>query len=66
MFLCLPVDRWTPLHEAANHGEAEITELLLQAGANVNARGLDNDTPLHDACVNGCGLGRFLRGLLLL
>jgi ankyrin repeat protein len=46
-------NRWTPLHEAANHGEAEITDLLLNAGANVNARGLANDTPLHDACVNG-------------
>lgn len=26
---------------------------LLQSGANLNARGLDNDTPLHDAAVNG-------------
>lgn len=25
----------------------------MQAGANVNAKGLDNETPLHDAAVNG-------------
>lgn len=26
---------------------------LIQAGADVNAKGLDNDTPLHDAAING-------------
>lgn len=26
---------------------------LIQAGASVNAKGLDNQTPLHDAAVNG-------------
>lgn len=26
---------------------------LVQAGANVNVKGLDNDTPLHDAASNG-------------
>lgn len=25
----------------------------MKAGANVNARGLDDDTPLHDAATNG-------------
>lgn len=25
----------------------------MQAGANVNAKGLDNETPLHDAAMNG-------------
>ena len=44
---------WTPLHEACNHGWQNVAELLLNAGANVNVQGLDNDTPLHDASVNG-------------
>lgn len=26
---------------------------LVQAGANVNAKGHENDTPLHDAAING-------------
>ena len=25
---------------------------MIEAGADVNAKGLDNDTPLHDACIN--------------
>lgn len=44
---------WTPLHEACSHGWYEVALRLLQSGANVNARGLDNDTPLHDAAING-------------
>ncbi|KAG8257515.1 ankyrin repeat [Homalodisca vitripennis] len=44
---------WTPLHEACNHGWLGVAKLLLEAGADVNARGLDDDTPLHDAAVNG-------------
>lgn len=44
---------WTPLHEACNHGWYEVAFRLVQAGANVNAKGLDNETPLHDAAVNG-------------
>ena len=39
-------------HEAVNHGNAAVTEVLLQHGAMVNAPGLDNDTPLHDAVAN--------------
>ena len=42
-----------PLHEAANYGYDEIVMVLLKNGANVNARGMDGDTPLHDAAVNG-------------
>ena len=44
---------WMPLHEAANYGYDEIVMVLLKNGANVNARGMDGDTPLHDAAVNG-------------
>ncbi|XP_048525460.1 ankyrin repeat domain-containing protein 1-like isoform X2 [Dendroctonus ponderosae] len=44
---------WTPLHEACNHGWHEVAARLVQAGANINAKGLDNDTPLHDAVING-------------
>ncbi|VEN48775.1 unnamed protein product [Callosobruchus maculatus] len=44
---------WTPLHEACNRGRYEVAVRLVNAGANVNARGLDDDTPLHDAAANG-------------
>lgn len=43
---------WTPLHEACNHGWYEIANLLIQFGADVNAPGLERDTPLHDAAIN--------------
>lgn len=41
------------MHEASNHGHLEIAEWLIRAGANVNARGLEDETPLHDATRNG-------------
>lgn len=31
----------------------EVAARLVASGANVNARGLDDDTPLHDAASNG-------------
>lgn len=42
---------WTPLHEACNHGHYNVAMILVKAGANVNARGLDDDTPLHGKIV---------------
>lgn len=33
--------------EACNHGHYNVALTLVKAGANVNARGLDDDTPLH-------------------
>ncbi|EDQ86276.1 uncharacterized protein MONBRDRAFT_38485 [Monosiga brevicollis MX1] len=45
--------RWTPLHEACNHGHLEISELMLENGAKVDAKGMGDDTPLHDAAMNG-------------
>ncbi|KAG8233843.1 hypothetical protein J437_LFUL006866 [Ladona fulva] len=44
---------WTPLHEACNRGWENVAKSLLNAGASVDARGLDDETPLHDAAVNG-------------
>lgn len=44
---------WTPLHEACSYGWHNIAVILIQAGANVNARGMGDDTPLHDAANNG-------------
>jgi len=44
---------WTALHEACNHGWLDVARQLLNAGADVNVQGLENDTPLHDAAING-------------
>ena len=44
---------WTPLHQACNHGHYKVAKVLLKAGANANAPGLDGDIPLHDASTNG-------------
>ncbi|KAK0142331.1 putative ankyrin repeat domain-containing protein 31 [Merluccius polli] len=44
---------WTPLHEASLAGDEAVTEELLRAGADVNARGLKGLTPLHDAVSSG-------------
>ena len=44
---------WTPLHEASNHGRLGVARELLRAGADCNAQGLDNNSPLHDAAING-------------
>ena len=38
-----------PLHNACSYGHYEVTELLLKAGANVNAMDLWQFTPLHEA-----------------
>ena len=41
------------MHEACNHNSLDVASRLLKAGACVNAGGLDNETPLHDAVNNG-------------
>ena len=46
---------WQPLHEACNHGNLSIVELLLDRGANINDPGgphCGGMTPLHDAVQN--------------
>ncbi len=40
------VNHWTVLHTAAAEGRATITEMLLNAGANINARNKEGETPL--------------------
>jgi ankyrin repeat protein len=40
---------WTPLHQAAAHGQVEIMKLLLAHGASVNAKSEDGTTPLQMA-----------------
>lgn len=43
--------RFQPLHVAALRGRASIVDVLLQKGADVNALGFSNQTPLNLACV---------------
>lgn len=41
------------MHEACNHGHINVATLLVKAGANVNAKGYEDVTPLHDAALVG-------------
>lgn len=43
------VPGWSPLSEACNFGHFAIANELLKSGADANAIGCDNNTPLHDA-----------------
>lgn len=50
---------WTPLHHAAHAGQVELLELLVEAGATVDAQALSGATPLmraiqssHPSCVD--------------
>ncbi|KAI9316116.1 acyl CoA binding protein-domain-containing protein [Dichotomocladium elegans] len=42
----------TALHHASDRGYVEIVKLLLDSGANVNAKSPDNETALHYACIS--------------
>ncbi|KAJ4301553.1 hypothetical protein N0V90_003646 [Kalmusia sp. IMI 367209] len=48
----------TPLHLAVSHGRSDIVALLLEQGADVNARSAGGWTPLHIACQKAKFLGR--------
>jgi ankyrin repeat protein len=40
---------YTPLHEAAQHGDIELVELFLSAGADPSIRQDDGETPAETA-----------------
>ncbi|MFQ5965922.1 MAG: ankyrin repeat domain-containing protein [Candidatus Scalinduaceae bacterium] len=45
--------RFTPLHWAAYIGHMDIAEVLIENGADVNAKSANGSTPLHVAATNG-------------
>ncbi len=52
---------WTPLHSAVEHGNKEISELLISNGANLEAKDKDGFTPLDIALIdNNDELASFL------
>jgi len=42
----------TPLHRAGWYGHKEIAELLIEKGADLNAKTKNGDTPLDHAVIN--------------
>ncbi|MCY3538150.1 MAG: ankyrin repeat domain-containing protein [Cyanobacteria bacterium MAG IRC4_bin_6] len=45
----VPKDGWTPLHVAADSETLEVIKVLVDGGADLNARNEDGLTPLHVA-----------------
>eukprot|EP01036_Dinobryon_divergens_P029330 gene29330-38409_t len=46
-------DESTALHAASSSGHAEVVDILLKAGAKVDAEDKERNTPLHNAAANG-------------
>lgn len=44
---------FSPLHYAAAHSRVEVAQLLLAAGANLEAKDFEGFTPLETACLHG-------------
>lgn len=47
-------DLYTPLHAAAASDNVECVHILIEAGADIEAKNVYGNTPLHIACLNGC------------
>lgn len=47
------LDDWTALHMAANSGQYEVVEYLLDNDANIEAKTSMSRTPLHISCMRG-------------
>ncbi|CAN0490396.1 unnamed protein product, partial [Laminaria digitata] len=45
--------QWTPLHRCARKGHTDACKFLLQHGADVTLKTMEQWTPLHCACVGG-------------
>jgi ankyrin repeat protein len=46
-------DGRTPLHFACKEGYLEVVKLLIELGADKEAKDKWNETPLHLACIEG-------------
>ena len=50
---CVNSDAFTPLHLASSEGHPHLIEILVQFGAQIDARNNNFRTPLHIACLRG-------------
>lgn len=44
---------YTPLHAAVASGKVNCIRMIIAAGADIEAKNVDGNTPLHIACFNG-------------
>ncbi len=55
---------WSPLHFAAQEGDFEIAEILINSGANINLKDINGNTPLWVATMNSYHGGKVIHLLL--